>query len=119
MTDWELIAKNYEALLLDQHLKFEPRLKRSQLLLSARVELLNSDLEIKQYVLKKGINRTIQERIDRNNKLSECLDALAGLEEENERLRLLANTAIQEREVFKWRLDKLQEKLKAYEKFES
>lgn len=119
MIDWEQMAKYYEALLTSYQLKFEPRLKRSQLILNAQMTLLEIDLEMKSYELKKGNSKALEERRKRNELLTKVIDELSSLEQENEHLRLIANTAIAERNAYRYRLKMLEEKLKDYEKFMS
>lgn len=114
--DWEYLAKHYELLLHQWQLKIEPRLKRTQRILRAKMSILDIELEIKSYELKKGKNKSLDSKKERYQDISSVLDEIGALEDENYNLSLIANFAIQEREVYKQRLKIAEEKFEQYKK---
>lgn len=117
--DWKHIAQNNEILLRNYELKFQPRIKRSFLLLSARLSLTESNLELKSHLLKRGNSKQLEKRMSLNENIESCLDEMAFLESENDQLNLLAESAFRERDRYKQALQDALEKLSQYEKFNS
>ncbi|WP_099368102.1 hypothetical protein [Sphingobacterium sp. 1.A.4] len=117
--DWKYIAHNNEILLRHYELKFQPRINRSFRLLSARLSLTESNIELKSHLIKKGTSKQLEKRMALNENIEICLDEMALLESENDQLTLLAESAFRERDRYKQALFEAKEKLKQYEKFNS
>lgn len=115
--NWEDLANSYEILLKEYELKFEGKIVRSKKLLSARLALLGSNLQLKVYEVKNGKSTVLQERLDLNNEIDECLSDLGSLEADNDYLLLLAKTAIKDRNIWYKKFVEIEDKIKQYEKF--